>query len=60
MCKFWPKRTAALAKKQLKYLGPFGLALQLCGTVFVDRAKREKAIDAMKHAVDKLVKDEVR
>ena len=35
----WPvlEKAAPIAKKELKYAGPFGLACWLCGAVFIDR-----------------------
>jgi len=41
-----------LVKNELKWAGPFGIAAQLCGTVFIDRLNREKALDTMKSTVE--------
>ena len=51
----WPlfKDCCVVAKKELKYAGPFGLALHLCGATFVDRATekgRQAVNDAGKKA----------
>ncbi|XP_046567481.1 1-acyl-sn-glycerol-3-phosphate acyltransferase alpha-like [Haliotis rubra] len=36
-----------LAKKELLYSGPFGLACWLCGCVFIDRVHHDSAISTM-------------
>ena len=46
-------RSAVIAKHELKWLGPFGLALQLSGTIFVKRAQHDKALAALNSAVKK-------
>ena len=51
MTQIWPKRCCCLVKNELKYAGPFGLAAVLCGTVFINRLNREKALDTMKKTV---------
>lgn len=48
MTQVWPKRCCCLVKNELKWAGPFGIAALLCGTVFIDRLNREKALDTMK------------
>jgi len=53
MCKLIRKDSVALAKKELKYT-PIGPVLQAAGVIFLDRSNREKAINAMKPAVDAL------
>ena len=47
MMEIWPSRCAALAKRSLQYMFPFGLAAMLTGTVFVDRGNRERALGTM-------------
>ncbi len=37
----------AIAKKELKYFGPFGLNLALCGTIFLDRHRGPDAHDVV-------------
>ncbi|XP_053380580.1 1-acyl-sn-glycerol-3-phosphate acyltransferase alpha-like isoform X1 [Mercenaria mercenaria] len=51
MTQIWPSRCCCLVKNELKYAGPFGLAALLCGTVFIDRLNKEKALDTMKKTV---------
>lgn len=46
-------KIASIAKHELKYAGPFGLAAILGGTVFVKRSKHEKAMAALNEAVKK-------
>ncbi|KAJ8300215.1 hypothetical protein KUTeg_021734 [Tegillarca granosa] len=48
MMEIWPENCSSLAKKELLYVGPFGLAAWLCGTVFIDRLNHEKALDTIK------------
>ncbi|KAK7094775.1 1-acyl-sn-glycerol-3-phosphate acyltransferase alpha-like [Littorina saxatilis] len=47
MMEIWPSRCAALAKRSLQYMLPFGLAATLTGTVFVDRGNRERSAGTM-------------
>ena len=48
----WPlfDNCVMVAKKELKYAGPFGLAITLCGTVFVDRASSTEGRRAINEA----------
>ena len=52
MITYWPlmKRMAAIAKKELNYIGPFGLVAGLCGTIFIRRNKPEDAHSTMNEA----------
>lgn len=45
LAEIWPKldRCTVLAKKEVFYLWPFGLATWLWGTIFIDRFNVEKA-----------------
>jgi len=44
MMKIWPGGNCTpLAKKELFWAGPFGLAIWLCGITFIDRLNHEKA-----------------
>ena len=47
----------AIAKNELKYLGPFGLCLYLCGTIFLDRISGEKSHKAINDASRKAKAD---
>ena len=47
------KDTVAIAKKELKFT-PIGPLFMAAGVIFIDRSNREKAIEAMKPAVDAL------
>jgi len=47
------KDVVAIAKKELKF-SPVGPIFMAAGVIFIDRADREKAIEAMKPAVDAL------
>ena len=53
VAKLLKKDTVAVAKKELKS-SPIGPLLQAAGVVFLDRTNREKAIEALKPAVDTL------
>lgn len=56
MMEVMPPRTTALAKKELVYAGPFGLASWLSGIIFVDRSNPEKAHKTMER-VAKIMHD---
>ena len=49
-----PDRGVALIKKELRYLGPFGLSAYLCGSIFIDRSNPEKARKTMDKAVQEI------
>jgi putative phosphoserine phosphatase/1-acylglycerol-3-phosphate O-acyltransferase len=53
MCKLIRKDSVALAKKELLYT-PIGPIFKAAGIIFLDRSDREKAINAMKPAVEAL------
>ncbi|XP_065587750.1 1-acyl-sn-glycerol-3-phosphate acyltransferase alpha-like isoform X2 [Cyrtonyx montezumae] len=44
MMQILPNRCAPIGKKEILYMGPFGLACWLSGIVFLDRKKREESI----------------
>ena len=46
-------KIATVAKHELKWAGPFGIAAQLGGTVFVKRSRHDKAMAALNEAVMK-------
>ena len=53
-CKLIRKDARGIAKKELKKVPMLGQMLEASGTIFLDRSNREKAIEAMKPAVDVL------
>ncbi|XP_052229202.1 1-acyl-sn-glycerol-3-phosphate acyltransferase alpha-like isoform X2 [Dreissena polymorpha] len=55
-----PKRCCLLVKRELMWLGPLGIAAQLCGTVFVDRLNHEKALNTMKQTAGIILKKNVK
>lgn len=51
MMKVWPGGNCTpLAKKELFYTGPFGLAIWLCGITFIDRLNPQRS----RGTIDKL------
>jgi 1-acyl-sn-glycerol-3-phosphate acyltransferase len=46
------ERCTVIAKKEVFYLWPFGLACWLWGTIFIDRVKVEKAQNTINSAED--------
>ncbi|MEO1262822.1 MAG: HAD-IB family hydrolase [Bacteroidota bacterium] len=54
MAKLLRKDARGIAKKELKSMPIIGQMMQAAGVIFLDRANREKAIEAMKPAVDAL------
>lgn len=55
LAELWPviDNCTVIAKKEiLTYTGPFGLAAYMWGTIFIDRKKRETALDALNSTVD--------
>ena len=52
----WPSldKCVMVAKKELKYAGPFGLCLTLCGTIFLDRGSSESGRRAINEAGKKV------
>lgn len=54
MLDIWPvmDKCTAVAKKEIFYAWPFGLAAWLCGLIFIDRVNPEKAREKLKEATD--------
>ncbi|KAF7275530.1 hypothetical protein GWI33_011626, partial [Rhynchophorus ferrugineus] len=52
----WPtmKRCTVIAKSEVFWAWPFGLAAWLCGLVFIPRVKKEKAIRVLNEAVERI------
>ncbi|XP_065344703.1 1-acyl-sn-glycerol-3-phosphate acyltransferase alpha-like [Cloeon dipterum] len=59
---FWPwsYRIAAVAKKEIFYAWPFGLAAWLAGVVFIDRINSERARGQLAHGARLMAKDNVK
>jgi len=63
MFDLWPvmDKCTVVAKKEIFYAWPFGLAAWLCGVIYIDRMKSEKARTALniatKEIMDKKVKE---
>jgi lysophosphatidate acyltransferase len=56
----WSHLIAAVAKKEILYAGPFGLAAWLAGVVFIDRVNSDKARGQLQHAAQLLRKENVK
>jgi lysophosphatidate acyltransferase len=56
MFHLWPtmKKCTVVAKHELLYTGPFGLASWLSGLIFINRIRSDKARDVINEAVSKL------
>ena len=61
MITYWPtmERCAAIAKKELNYIGPFGLVAGLCGTIFIKRNKAQDSHATMNEAAEKVKEKKV-
>ncbi|NXE99139.1 PLCA acyltransferase, partial [Menura novaehollandiae] len=55
-----PERCVPVAKRELLFLGPVGWACWLSGIVFVDRHRRDAAIEVMARTARTLRRDNVR
>ncbi|XP_008500145.1 1-acyl-sn-glycerol-3-phosphate acyltransferase alpha isoform X1 [Calypte anna] len=60
MMEILPDRCAPIAKKEILYMGPFGLACWLAGLIFIDRKKKEEAITILTEVADTLKKENLR
>ncbi|CAF0812351.1 unnamed protein product [Rotaria sp. Silwood1] len=57
MMYLWPKHIrycTILAKKELLWLGPFGISSWLAGVEFIDRNNRQRASETMSHIMKKI------
>ena len=54
VCKLLRRDVVAIAKQEVRRNPIFGPAFSVTGTVFIDRSSREKAIEAMRPAVEAL------
>lgn len=59
MMEILPKRCVPIAKKEILYMGTFGLACWLAGVIFIDRKKSEKSIATLTEVAHSLHKDNV-
>lgn len=48
-----------IAKKEILYMGTFGLACWLAGVIFIDRKRREESIGTLTEVAHSLHKDNV-
>ncbi|KAH0626818.1 hypothetical protein JD844_002055 [Phrynosoma platyrhinos] len=59
MLEVMPERCVTIAKKELLYLGPVGLACWVCGLIFIDRKKKKAAMDIMEHVAQIMRQEDV-
>ncbi|NXK41437.1 PLCA acyltransferase, partial [Piprites chloris] len=55
-----PRRCISISKKETLYMGTFGLASWLAGTVFIDRKDREGSINTLTEVAQSMHKDNLR
>ncbi|EOB04028.1 1-acyl-sn-glycerol-3-phosphate acyltransferase alpha, partial [Anas platyrhynchos] len=60
MMEILPSRCVAIAKKEILYMGTFGLACWLAGIIFIDRKKREESIATLTEVAHSMHKDNFR
>ncbi|XP_074653967.1 1-acyl-sn-glycerol-3-phosphate acyltransferase alpha-like [Tubulanus polymorphus] len=60
MMDIWPDRCTTIAKKVLKFAGPFGLTAYLSGTIFIDRLNHERAKGTMDETAKKIKNDKIK
>ncbi|XP_014259114.1 1-acyl-sn-glycerol-3-phosphate acyltransferase alpha [Cimex lectularius] len=62
MFELWPvmKKCTVVAKKELLYAGPFGLAAWLCGLVFIDRLNSEASRQAINNSINQLKENKIK
>lgn len=53
-------KTTVVAKRQLLYVFPFGICAYLCGLIFIDRYRVEKAKSTMNEAMEKLKENNIK
>ncbi|NXS13395.1 PLCA acyltransferase, partial [Neodrepanis coruscans] len=59
MLEILPDRCVSIGKKEIMYMGTFGLASWLAGTVFIDRSDREGSINALTQLAQSMQKENV-
>ncbi|NWI16134.1 PLCA acyltransferase, partial [Crypturellus soui] len=57
MAEILPSRCALIAKKEILYMGPFGLACWLAGIIFINRKKREESINILTEVAHSMHKE---
>ncbi|XP_054143396.1 1-acyl-sn-glycerol-3-phosphate acyltransferase alpha-like [Melozone crissalis] len=60
MMEILPRRCVPIAKKEILYMGTFGLACWLSGVIFIDRKRREESIGTLTEVAHSLHKDNLR
>nr|XP_009938659.1 PREDICTED: 1-acyl-sn-glycerol-3-phosphate acyltransferase alpha-like [Opisthocomus hoazin] len=60
MTEILPNRCVVVAKKEILYMGSFGLACWLSGFIFIDRKKKEESIATLTEVAHSLHKDNFR
>ncbi|XP_009887161.1 PREDICTED: 1-acyl-sn-glycerol-3-phosphate acyltransferase alpha [Charadrius vociferus] len=60
MMEMLPSRCVPIAKKEILYMGTFGLACWLSGLIFIDRKKREESITTLTEVAHSLHKENFR
>ncbi|XP_010294894.1 PREDICTED: 1-acyl-sn-glycerol-3-phosphate acyltransferase alpha [Phaethon lepturus] len=60
MMEMLPSRCVPIAKKEILYMGTFGLACWLSGIIFIDRKKREESITTLTEVAHSLHKENFR
>ncbi|NWR92800.1 PLCA acyltransferase, partial [Furnarius figulus] len=55
-----PRRCVPIGKKEILYMGTFGLACWLAGVIFIDRKNREGSIKTLTEVAQSLHKDNLR
>lgn len=62
MFDIWPimNKCTVVAKRELFYCWPFGLAAWLCGLIFIDRMQSDKARESLYNAADIIKKKKIK
>ncbi|XP_059721844.1 1-acyl-sn-glycerol-3-phosphate acyltransferase alpha-like isoform X2 [Haemorhous mexicanus] len=60
MMEILPRRCVPIAKKEILYMGTFGLACWLAGVIFIDRKRREESIGTLTEVAHSLHRDNLR
>ncbi|CAG0904804.1 unnamed protein product [Cyprideis torosa] len=62
MCELWDVagKLTAVAKKEILYSGPFGLAAYLCDLVFINRMNSDESKQILKEAGQKMKKEKIK